>query len=132
MKHMYVLSTRPTPLPTDLTWWSDFNKAIGVPDERAKLCAGVGELIWAMTTCGPDLAFASVKHSQSNSCPHKIHHHGLKHALKYLYHSGGARKVPLWVVFLILNRMTAIDAHERQFCDKLLWGLVTATIFVRC
>jgi hypothetical protein len=40
-----------------------------------------------MTTCRPDLAFASVKLSQSNSCPHKIHHHGLKHALKYLYNS---------------------------------------------
>ncbi len=47
--------------------------------------AGVGELIWAMTTCHPDVAFVSVKLSQSNSCPHKIHYHGLKHALKYLY-----------------------------------------------
>jgi hypothetical protein len=46
--------------------------------------AGVGELIWAMTTCHLDLAFASVKLSQSNSCPHKIHYHGLKQALKYL------------------------------------------------
>ncbi len=49
--------------------------------------AGVGELIWAMTTCRPDLAFASVKLSQSNSCPHKIHFHGLKQALKYLFTS---------------------------------------------
>jgi hypothetical protein len=40
-----------------------------------------------MTTCHPDLAFASVKLSHSNSCPHKIHYHGLKHALKYLYNS---------------------------------------------
>jgi hypothetical protein len=47
--------------------------------------AGVGELIWAMTTCCPDLAFASVKLSQSNSCLHKIHYHGLKSTLKYLY-----------------------------------------------
>jgi hypothetical protein len=38
-----------------------------------------------MTTCRPDVAFASVKLSQSNSCPHKIYYHGLKHALKYLY-----------------------------------------------
>jgi len=49
--------------------------------------AGVGELIWAMTTCRPDLAFASVKLSQSNSCPHKMHYHGLKQALKYLFTS---------------------------------------------
>jgi hypothetical protein len=47
--------------------------------------AGVGELIWAMTTCCPDLAFASVKFSQSNLCPHKIHYHRLKSARKYLY-----------------------------------------------
>jgi hypothetical protein len=47
--------------------------------------SGVGELIWAMTTCRPDLAFVSVKLSQSNSCPHKHHYHGLRHALKYLY-----------------------------------------------
>jgi len=49
--------------------------------------AGVGELIWAMTTCPPDLALASVKLSQSNSCPHKIHYHGLKQTLKSLYTS---------------------------------------------
>ena len=47
--------------------------------------AGVGELIWAMTTCRPDIAFASVKLSQSNSAPHNIHYHGLKHTIKYLY-----------------------------------------------
>jgi hypothetical protein len=95
MKHMYASSTHPTPLPSDATWWRDFNAATGDPDmkEQAALAktmqlnyqAGVGELIWAMTTCHPDVAFASVKLSQSNSCPHKIHYHGLKHVLKYLY-----------------------------------------------
>jgi hypothetical protein len=29
------------------------------------------------------------------------------------------------------NRLPAIDAHERQLFDKLLWGLVTSMIFVR-
>jgi hypothetical protein len=89
------LSTRPTPFPTDSKWWSDFNKAIGDPDEKGQALlakemqlnyrAGVGELIWAMTTCRLDLAFASVKLSQSNFCPHKIRYHGLNQALKYLY-----------------------------------------------
>jgi hypothetical protein len=32
----------------------------------------------------------------------------------------------------LFNRITAIGAHERQLFDKLLWGLVTSTIFVRC
>ncbi len=47
--------------------------------------AGVGELIWAMTTCHPDLAFHSVKLSQSKSCPHKIHYHSLLCTHKYLF-----------------------------------------------
>ena len=38
-----------------------------------------------MTTCRPDIAFASVKLSQANSAPHEHHYHGLKHAIKYLY-----------------------------------------------
>ena len=49
--------------------------------------SGVGELIWAMTTCSPDLAYTSVKLSQSNTCPAEVHYHGLKHALKFLYNS---------------------------------------------
>jgi len=47
--------------------------------------AGAGEIIWAMTTCRPDIAFTSVKLSQSNSAPHQLHYHGLKHTIKYLY-----------------------------------------------
>jgi hypothetical protein len=37
-------------------------------------------------------------------------------------------------MLLTINSLPAIDidAHERQFFDKLLWGLVTSTIFVRC
>ncbi len=31
------------------------------------------------------MAYASVKLSQANSCPHDHHFHGVKHALKYLY-----------------------------------------------
>ena len=38
-----------------------------------------------MTTCRPDIAFTSVKLSQSNSAPNQLHYHGLKHTIKYLY-----------------------------------------------
>ena len=72
-----------------------FNAATGDPDPKiqANLAkamglsyrSGVGKMIWAMTTCRPDVAFASVKLSQANCCPHDHHFHGLKHALKYLY-----------------------------------------------
>jgi hypothetical protein len=97
MKTAYPSPTRSTPLPTDPVWLKKFNAAFGDPDKtaQAKLAksmqlnyrSGVGELIWAMTTCRPDLSFASVKLSQSNSCPHELHFHGLKHALKFLYNS---------------------------------------------
>jgi hypothetical protein len=36
------------------------------------------------------------------------------------------------IIYKLVNSLTAIDAHERQFFDKLLWGLVTSTIFVGC
>jgi hypothetical protein len=85
----------PTPLPTDPTWHKRFNDAVGNPDPKgqSKLAkamqityhCGVGELIWAMNTTRPDLAFASIKLSQANSALDKHHYHGLKHALKYLY-----------------------------------------------
>jgi hypothetical protein len=32
----------------------------------------------------------------------------------------------------LLNSLPAIGAHERQVFEKLLWGLVSSTIFVRC
>jgi hypothetical protein len=85
----------PTLLPTDSTWLKKFNAAIGPnnPKEQAalktlmqiKYRAGVGELIWAISTCQPDITFTSVKLSQSNSTPTKHHYHGLKHAIRYLY-----------------------------------------------
>jgi hypothetical protein len=72
-----------------------FNSATGDPDKKAqaKLAkdmmllyrSRVGELIWAMTTCRPDLVYVAVKLSQANHCPHNHHFHGLRHALKYLY-----------------------------------------------
>ena len=72
-----------------------FNSATGDLDKKiqAKLAremklsnrSGVGELIWAMTACRPDLPYVAVKLSQANHCPHEHHYHGLRHALKYLY-----------------------------------------------
>jgi hypothetical protein len=87
--------SQPTPLPTDPTWIKKFNAAVGSPDPNdqkqlaskmhIKYKAGVGKLIWAMTTCRPDIAFTSVKLSQSNSAPAKHHYHGLRHLIRYVY-----------------------------------------------
>ncbi len=90
-----MTKNRPTPLPTDATWIKKFNSATGPsnPNEQSALATkmqvkykvGVGELIWAMTTCRPDIAFTSVKLSHSNSAPAEHHYHGLKHAIQYIY-----------------------------------------------
>jgi hypothetical protein len=86
---------RPIPLPTDPSWLKKFSAAMGLSDPdvqkdlsskmQIKYKAGVGELIWAMTTCQPDISFTSVKLSQSNSAPAKHIYHGLKHAIRYVY-----------------------------------------------
>jgi hypothetical protein len=94
LRKLHIADDCPTPLPVDKEWLKKFNSAVGsnVPKVIAKLeptmqvkyCGGIGKLIWAMTTCRPDLAFASVKLSQSNTTPAKHHFHGLKPAIDLL------------------------------------------------
>jgi hypothetical protein len=48
-------------------------------------CSGIGQLVYAMVCCRPDLSFATVKLSQHNTCPGKVHFEGVRHALIYLY-----------------------------------------------
>ena len=83
MQNLTSTEDRPTPLPTDPTWFKKFNAAVGDPDPKvqAKLVekmqityrCGVGELIWAMMTTQPDVTFASVKLSQANAAPDEHH-----------------------------------------------------------
>ena len=47
--------------------------------------SAIGELIYAMTTCCPDIAYATVRASQYSTRPHAIQYHGVRHILKYLY-----------------------------------------------
>jgi hypothetical protein len=64
------ISNCPTPLPTNKSFLSSFLNAAGNPDPKiqqqlAKINTfgyrnGVGELIYALTTCCPDLAYATV------------------------------------------------------------------------
>ena len=95
MRNYTSTDDQPTSLPTDPAWMKKFSAATGDPDPKAqaKLSksmdisyhSGVGELVWAMTTCCPDMAYASVKLSKANACPHEHYFHGVKHTLKYLY-----------------------------------------------
>ena len=87
MSSYLMAAARPTPLPSDPSWFKKFNAATGDPDPKTQADlakrmnlsyrSGVVELIWVMITCCPDLAYAS--------CPHEHHYHGLRHALKYMY-----------------------------------------------
>jgi hypothetical protein len=95
MNKVPLLGNRPTPLPSDGDWLKAFNAAVSLDNPKELVTletsmqiryrGGISELIWAMTTCHPDIAFPSVKLSQSNYRPAEIHYHGLKHANQYLY-----------------------------------------------
>jgi hypothetical protein len=91
MNKVPLSDIRPTPLPSDPDWLRNFNTAVGSdnPKEVAtleksmqiKYHGGVGKLIWALTTCRFDIAFTSVKLSQSNSLswPQKRHPISIQH-----------------------------------------------------
>ena len=44
----------------------------------------IGELIWAMITCRPDISFATVKLSQFSTFPAEIHYKAVKDVFRYL------------------------------------------------
>jgi hypothetical protein len=46
---------------------------------------GIGQLVYAMVCCHPNLSFAAIKLSQHNTCPGRVHFEGVQHVLKYLY-----------------------------------------------
>jgi hypothetical protein len=96
LRKLHIADDCLTPFLTgEKEWIKGLNSATGSINAKVtaklesgmqiKYRAGVGELIWAVMTCCPDLAYASVKLSQSNSNPVEIHVHGLKHAIRYLY-----------------------------------------------
>ncbi len=81
------LLSRPTPLPTTKTFIMSFLNAKGDPDPKVqaqlvqsmKLSyrSAIGELIWVMTTCRPDISYATVRASQYSCTPHALHCHGV-------------------------------------------------------
>ena len=89
--------SKPTPLPTTQQFMRDFLAATGDPDEKEQkrlstamgftYRSGIGELIYPMITCRPDLSYGVVRASQYNACPAEIHYHGVRHMLKYLWHT---------------------------------------------
>ena len=86
---------RPTPLPSTKTFMTSFLNSKGNSDPKIQgelkksmkisYPSAIGELIYAMTTCCPDIAYATVCASQYSTRPHAIQYHGVCHILKYLY-----------------------------------------------
>lgn len=93
MRAFVVPPLHPTPLPTASGFAKSFLSAVGTPDNQADLekrmgisyRSGVGELIYALVTCRPDISHAVVRCAQNCVCPHEVHYHGVKHVLKYLF-----------------------------------------------
>jgi hypothetical protein len=93
--HQHHVPARPTPLPATDSFMKSFLAAIGDPtpshqatlerDMQLKYKNVLGELIYALVTCHPDISFAVVKCAQATTAPHEIHYHALRHILKYLY-----------------------------------------------
>ena len=89
------IANRPTPLPQSDSFTKSFLSAMGDSSDvaQAKLSASMGikyrnvlgELIFALVTCRPEISYAVVKCAQATTAPHEIHYHALKHLLKYLY-----------------------------------------------
>jgi hypothetical protein len=83
----YRIPDCPTPLPTTPQFLKDVQTTKGDPNPTAQKTlkkkmgfgyrSGIGQLVYTMVCCWPNLSFASVKLSQYNLCPAKIHYDGV-------------------------------------------------------
>ncbi|KAL7488574.1 hypothetical protein ACHAW6_014164 [Cyclotella cf. meneghiniana] len=58
---------------------AQLEKQMGIKYRKA-----IGQLIWPMTTCRPDLAQATVKLAQHSAAPAEVHYNGVKSVFRYL------------------------------------------------
>ena len=83
----------PVPLGTNEKFHRDLYNAKGDPDPKAQALLAkkmgfgyrkaIGELIWPMTTCRPDLSQGVVKCSQASAAPAEIHYNAVKSIFRY-------------------------------------------------
>ncbi len=93
LNHQPNLSS-PTPLPSDTTFISNLENAIipNTQEEKQQLRDRmgwhyrqvIGEVIYPMMKCRPDIAFHATKLSQYMDNPAEEHYHALRHLCKYL------------------------------------------------
>eukprot|EP00804_Cyclotella_cryptica_P017245 CCRYP_016804-RA/>CCRYP_016804-RA protein AED:0.21 eAED:0.21 QI:0/0/0/1/1/1/3/0/813 len=84
----------PTPLGSSESFIRHLYEAVGNPDPKVqaelekwmglRYRKAIGELIWPMVTCCPDLSQAVVKCSQASTCPSETHFLAVKSIFRYL------------------------------------------------
>jgi hypothetical protein len=84
----------PTPLGSSESFVRRLYEAVGDPDPKVqtalektmgiKYRKAIGELIWPMVTCRPDLSQAVVKCSQASACPSDIHFKAVRSIIRFV------------------------------------------------
>ena len=95
LQHQKPLSAKPIPMHSDTSYIRQLEEAIPpvTEEEQRKLQLSmginyrqaIGELIYAMISCRPDISFPLIKLSQYSNKPAKIHYEAVKHLLQYLF-----------------------------------------------
>eukprot|EP01082_Thalassiosira_pseudonana_P013040 g12331.t1 g12331 contig6:1712669-1713580(-) len=95
LKDAKISADRPLPFPTKDEFLKQLLEEVGDPDltKQAKLRTQhnvgyrnlMGEIIYAMVTCRPDISYHTVKLAQSSARPADIHYRAAKSVLRYLY-----------------------------------------------
>ena len=87
------MSAFPLPMRSDSAYAKCLETATPLtPDERDQMekdygftyRQGIGEILYALVTCRPDISYATIKLSQYSTRPAKIHFDALKEVYKYL------------------------------------------------
>ena len=78
-----------SPINLMLNYHCSLNDAVPVPGEDLNKTHflqhfKIGELIWLMVTCRPDIAFAVIKLLQVSSSPASIHFGAVQHLFQYV------------------------------------------------
>lgn len=122
-----MMMERPLPIPTNESFLKAFNGEVRDTDRKTQkelqqrfkfgYRKGVGELIYAMVTCCPDISTVRVKCAQHCANPADIHFHAVKHAIKYLV---ATRKDGIY--FWRATPLTALPEHPIPICATVLHG----------
>jgi hypothetical protein len=132
-KEVQMMAERPLPIPTHESFLKAFHADTGNPDVKVQkelqqrfkfgYRSGVGELIYAMVTCRPDISAVTVKCAQHSTCPAEIHFQAVKHAIKFLV---ATRKDGIY--FWRATPLMSLPEHPLPICATALHGELPPTV----